>query len=165
MTCISRRTQLQAGVNSSSHPPPVWCPHPQTLVSTLQGPEAHQACRQASETAAAWDWPGPEEWHVCSTLLFCLPLWAPQCHDGPKWPPQHKQMDNYLRQGRKSHFKATACKETSSINSFPHHRHKTWSKDCTWHTGETCSIAEGRLDGCTVPALAQSAKNSVKCGT
>lgn len=56
--------------------------------------EAHQACWQASETAASWDWPGPEEWHVCSTPLFCLPLWAPQCHDGPKWPPQHKQMDN-----------------------------------------------------------------------
>lgn len=38
MTCISRRTQLQAGVNSSSDPPLVWCPHPQTLVSTWQGP-------------------------------------------------------------------------------------------------------------------------------
>lgn len=63
MTCISRRrTQPWAGVNSSSHTPPVQCPHPQTLF--LPGRDQTEACqahRQASETAAAWDWPGSEE--------------------------------------------------------------------------------------------------------
>ena len=125
--------------------------------------EAHQAPRQASKTAAAWDWPGSEGGRVCSTPLFCLLLWAPQCHDGPKWPPQHTQMDNYLKQGRKITFqsqhlqrniqyKLISLSQAQSLEQRPH----------TGHAGEPCGIA---LSGCIVPALAQSAISSVKCGT
>lgn len=53
-----------------------------------------EACQAQSETAALWDWSGTVEGDVCSSPQFCLPLWAPQYHDGPKWPLQHKQNGN-----------------------------------------------------------------------
>lgn len=74
ITCISRkRTKLQTGVDR------------QVLSHTTTPP-----LQALSERAALWDWPGAVEGHVCPSQQFCLPLWAPQCHDGPKWPPQHK---------------------------------------------------------------------------
>lgn len=88
-TAIGRSEQLLSHTISEVPPPPNTGFH---LAWTKQ-----RHLRQASDSTAAWNRPGSEEGRVCSTPLFCLPLWAPQCHDGPERPPQHKQMDNYLR--------------------------------------------------------------------